>query len=153
MRAISLILFLIFNCSLSAQENSTVKFSELHKLQQQNPRPVLVKIYTGWCGICKIQDKQVAKSQELKTLLAQNFYYLELDAETKQEITFNAIRYTFIPHGLTGGVHALAAQFNPAGSYPAWVLLSSDYKILWQYNGLIKPDDWQALIKAAAALR
>lgn len=140
MRAISLILFLIFYCSLSAQENIAVKFSKLHKLQQQSPRPVLVKIYTGWCGICKIQDKQVAKSQELKTLLAQNFYYLELDAETKQSITINNITYTFTPHGLTGGMHALAAQLNPIGSYPAWILLSPDYKILWQYNGLIKPD-------------
>lgn len=141
MRAILLLLFLLFYPVLHAQENSTVKFSELHKLQQKSPKPVLVKIYTGWCNICKIQDRQIAKSQELKTLLAQNIHYLELDAETKQEITFNTIRYTFIPHGLTGGVHALAAQLNPAGSYPAWVLLSPDYKILWRCNGLTKPDD------------
>lgn len=139
MKKICCITFLLFTVSLGyGQKSYAVSFKNLEQKMAQQPRSILIKIYTGWCAICKIQDKQIEKDSGLQQLLANNYYYIELDAETREPITFNRTTYTFIPHG-TGGLHALAALLGEAkGSYPCWVLLSPDYTIEARYNGLIK---------------
>ncbi|RWX03746.1 thioredoxin family protein [Flavobacterium cerinum] len=139
MKKIVSITLLLFAVSFGySQKSYGISFKELEQKMAQQPRPILIKMYTGWCAICKIQDKQIEKDSALQQLFANNYYYIELDAESREPITFNTTIYTFIPHG-TGGLHALAALLGDAkGAYPSWVLLSPDYKIEARYNGLIK---------------
>lgn len=139
MKKVCSILLLLFAASIGySQKSYGISFKELEQKMTQQPKPILIKMYTGWCAICKIQDKQIEKDKALQEILANNYYYLELDAESRTPITFNGTVYKFVPHG-TGGLHELAAQLGDAkGSYPCWVLLSPDYKIAVRYNGLIK---------------
>lgn len=139
MKKIFVISLLLFAVSIGySQKSYGISFKELEQKMTQQPRPILIKMYTGWCAICKIQDKQIEKDSALQQLLANNYYYIELDAESREPITFNTTIYTFIPHG-TGGLHALAALLGDSKcAYPSWVLLSPDYKIEARYNGLIK---------------
>lgn len=127
--------------SVSHGQNSYV--STFEKLKVQNtlaPRPILIQISAPWCAVCKIQQRKIEKDNSLKAVLAKSYYYIELDAECKDDITFNGQLYSFIPHGTTGGVHGLAVHLDPAGAYPAWILISPDYKMLYRYNGLLQPD-------------
>jgi hypothetical protein len=139
MKKILSILLLLLTVSFGySQKSYGVSFKELEQKMTQQPRPILIKMYTGWCAICKIQDKQIEKDNALQQILANNYYYIELDAESREPISFNKTIYTFIPHG-TGGLHALAALLGEAkGSYPCWVLLLPDYTIEVRYDGLIK---------------
>ncbi len=133
-----LILFLFTTSVLLSQEKNTVSFEELPSKMQAEPRPILIKVHTKWCSICKIQDKRIEKSPELKKALSEKVYYLQLDAETKETIVFNNKVYKFIPHGTTGGLHELAAHLCGTGNaYPCWVILSPGYKKLSQYSGLL----------------
>lgn len=135
-------ILLLFAVSFGyGQKNYTVSFKELEQKMTQQPRYIIIKMYTDWCAICKIQDKQIEKNDSLKEILAHNYYYLEFNAESREAVTFNGTVYKFIPQG-TGGLHEFASQLSEAkSSYPAWVLLSPDYKIIARYNGLFKSGD------------
>ncbi|MCO6148204.1 thioredoxin family protein [Flavobacterium sp. NRK1] len=143
-----LILLIIFAASFGySQKNYTVTFTELTLKMAQEPRPIIIKIYTDWCAICKLQNKQIEKDSNLMQLLVNNYYYIAFNAESHEAIVFNGKVYHFIPQG-TGGINALAAELSKAkSSYPYWVFLDSDYKILFQYNGLLKSKHLNTLLK------
>lgn len=112
----------------------------------EESRPILIKMHTDWCAVCKLQDRQIEKDKALQHQLAEGFYYIEFDAESRESLVFNGTEYNFIPHG-TGGLHALAAELSETkASYPAWILLSPDYTILARYNGLLKSGELREIL-------
>jgi thioredoxin-related protein len=131
-----------------SQKSYAVTFTALPEKMAETPRPLLIKVYTDWCSICKIQDKKIEKDKELQAVLANQYYYLELNAESTEAVSFNGKVYRFIPHGVSGGIHELAMQLcNKQAAYPCWVLLSKDYKTRLLYNGLIQAKDLKHLLK------
>ncbi|MCR5861544.1 hypothetical protein LRS05_05040 [Flavobacterium sp. J372] len=138
-----ILLFLVFTLSSHAQH--VTKFEELQLKMIAEPRPVVVKIYTQWCSVCKLQDKKIQKDERLKNIFNGSVYYLELDAESRKTITFGNKVYQFIPNG-TGGVNKLAAELCLSQSYPCWVFLAPDYSVIQTYSGLLKPEQLAHII-------
>lgn len=132
---ISLSLALAF----SSYAQHVTKFEELQLKMIAEPRPVVVKIYTQWCSVCKLQDKKIQKDERLKNIFNGAVYYVELDAESRKTITFGNKAYQFIPNG-TGGVHRLATELCPSQNYPCWVFLAANYNVIQAYSGLINPE-------------
>ena len=124
--------------AMTAYCQQRITFDVLPQKMALEPRPIAIKIYTDWCGICRLQDRQLAKSDDVKKLLTEKYYYLELNAETCKTLLFGGRVYKFIPNG-TGGINALAAELCNSQSYPCWVFISEDYKVVSTYNGLLKP--------------
>lgn len=129
-----------------SQKNYVITFRDLPQKMAKESRPILIKMHTDWCAVCKLQDRQIEKDKALQHQLAEGFYYIEFDAESREPLVFNGTKYSFIPHG-TGGLHALASELNEAkASYPAWILLSTDYTILARYNGLLKRGELREIL-------
>lgn len=147
MKALQNVLLLLICCTAYSQKPYAVTFGELHMKMKDVPKPVVIKVSTEWCCICKMQDRQIEKSPETQQLLAGDYYYLELDAETRQNIFFGNNEYRFIPNG-KGGIHELAATLCGANSsYPCWVFLSPEYEIVSVYNGLLKKGQLISMLK------
>lgn len=130
--------------STFAQKQKTVlhpiSFKVLQDSMQTNPKPILVKIYTNWCVYCKMQDKQLQQSDSLKEIINSHFYYVELDAESKDTILFNGKLYSYQSNGLSAGINKLAevlGKRNGQLNYPVTLILSSTYNILFYQQGLI----------------
>ncbi len=140
-------LLLLFTISIGySQKDYTVTFEALPEKMAAEPRPVLIKVYTNWCNVCKIQDKKIEVNNELKQMLADKCYFLELDAESRKTIFFNGKEYRFLGNG-TGGMQSLAAAMaNPADGYPTWVLLDASYKYIGTYNGLVEAEKLKELL-------
>ena len=49
--------FLFIFLKGSSQQINWISFNELEKVQKNNPKNVLIDIYTNWCGPCKLMDK------------------------------------------------------------------------------------------------
>ena len=66
------------------------------KLQQEQ-RPVLIDLYTTWCGWCKQMDKRTYSNKKVAEYLQNKFYPVRVDAETHATITWGGRTYQFNP--------------------------------------------------------
>jgi thioredoxin-related protein len=66
------------------------------KLKEQ-PKPILIDLYTTWCGWCKQMDHRTYSNKKVIQYLGDKFYTVRLDAETHNTITWQGRTYQFDP--------------------------------------------------------
>ena len=140
MRILLFALLFIFTCSISAQEVTWLSWNEAYALSQtdKNPKKVFVDIYTDWCGWCKKMDKDTFQNPEVATYMEANYYMVKLDAEGKEDITFDGKTFKFIPNGRRGYHEFAAALLQGKMSYPTVVFLDEEFKMLSPVPGYQK---------------
>jgi thioredoxin-related protein len=100
-------------------------------------RPVLVDVYTDWCGWCKRMDRDVYARADVRDYLARRFVTVKLDAEGTA-----AARYEGRAHTGT----TLARRFKVTG-YPTTVFLRADGGHLVNVPGYIPPERFLTLLR------
>ncbi|WP_269226933.1 thioredoxin family protein [Flavobacterium eburneipallidum] len=118
----------------------TYTFEEAEKLSKENPKPLVVFIHTSWCNYCKMMENSTFKNPEIIAILNNNFYFISLDAENKEDIQFNNHKFQFKPNVQNTGIHELAtalATINSQVVYPTVTILESDYSIVFQKGSFI----------------
>lgn len=118
----------------------TYTFEEAEKLSKENPKPFVVFIHTSWCNYCKMMENSTFKNPEIIAILNNNFYFISLDAENKEDIQFNNHKFQFKPNGQNTGIQELAtalATINSQVVYPTVTILESDYSIVFQKGSFI----------------
>lgn len=110
----------------------------------QDAKPLLILLSTDWCKYCQMQKNQLQKNTDFQNG-ADHFYYIEFDAESKENTTFHQQNFAFNP---TFKTHELAIALNGSHkmSYPTWVLLNTDYQVLFRHNGVLLPKQIQELL-------
>jgi thioredoxin-related protein len=122
-------------------------------------RPILVDVYTDWCGWCKRMDRDVYARDDVRGYLSQHFVLVRLNAESTDEA-----RYA----GRTITSRALAQQLRVSG-YPTTIFLKPNgdhianvpgyvpadrFKVMLQYIGedhIGRGESWEEFEKSAAA--
>lgn len=125
-------------------------FEEAEKLSKENPKPLVVFIHTSWCNYCKMMENSTFKNSEIITILNTDFYFIPLDAESKNNIDFNNHTFKFIPNGTTTGLHELAISIATIDSqliYPTITILASDYSMLFQKHSYIKSEELHVVLE------
>lgn len=141
MNSVFQILFLIFALNLNAQES--VPILELEYKLNQNKKYVIIELYTDWCGICAIQDKKIQKNEKLVYLLENEFYYVKFNAESKDKLTLNGIKF----QNPNGKIHEFAKAISPdSNAFPAWIIMNPEFEIIFQYNGLIEAENFKSIL-------
>jgi thioredoxin-related protein len=100
-------------------------------------RPVLVDVYTDWCGWCKRMDREVYSRRDVQDYLARKFVVVRLNAESNE-----VARY----EGRTYSSRALAARFGVNG-YPTTIFLGSDGNYLGNVPGYTPADRFLLLLR------
>jgi thioredoxin-related protein len=141
-----LFLFIFFGCfTIYAQEIkgkevlNIFTFEEVEELHQQIPKPILVFLYTDWCKICFGMKKTTFKNRKVIQLLNEKFYFIKLNAEEKQDITFLGKMFTYKPTGTNTGMHELAVELGTIKKiiiYPTTIILNTVFEIDTQLTGL-----------------
>ena len=145
---IFLIVGILFPLTVFSQIISQ-SFEQLAGLQKTQNRFVVVFIHTDWCKYCQAMKNTTFKDKEIAGLLNQNFWFVDLNAEEKSDITFNGQTYKFRPTGNNTGIHELAEQFtslNGEAAYPSICILNSDFEIIFQYNQLLSTNALRLLL-------
>jgi len=71
-----------------------ISMSKLNELYAQSPKPILIDVYTTWCGWCKEMDRTTYKNKKLTTYVNEYYYAVKMDAESSAQIVFNKKSYT-----------------------------------------------------------
>lgn len=129
-----------------SQEVKWLSIEEAVKKNAENPKKIVVDVYTDWCGWCKVMDKNTFKHPVIAKYLNENFYAVKLNAEQKEDIILNGTTYKFVEQGRRG-YHELAAKLlNGNMGYPSVVFLDEQVRVIQPLSGYIKPQPFDEII-------
>jgi thioredoxin-related protein len=114
----------------------TYQFEQLDSLQKKEARPVAIFIHTDWCKYCAAMKNTSLQNKEVISILNEQFYFIEFNAEEKRNITILGNTFKYKPSGNNTGIHELAEQLatiNGKVSYPTLSFLNSKYEITFQH--------------------
>ena len=121
-------------------------FEEAIALHEENPKKLLIDLYTDWCGWCKVMDKKTYSKAEIANYINENFYPVKFNAEQQEPVEFRGRTFNFIAQGRRG-VHELAAALTRNQlSYPTTVFMDEELRIIQSIAGYLKPDQMEPIL-------
>lgn len=123
-----------------------ISFEKAIELSKTNPKPILIDVYTDWCGWCKKMDATTYDNKTIVEYINNNFYAVKFDAEQKEAITFKGETFNYQKSGRSG-VHELAyALLQGKLSYPSTVFLDKETNYIQAIPGFIQTEKMEKIV-------
>ncbi len=133
-----------FNLSSSAQIK-WMTAGEITAAYAKEPRPILIDLYTDWCGWCKRMDKATYADPRVVAYINTKYYAMKYNAESKQPVEFNNRKFAFVPEYRANefAVYLTGGKLQ----YPTTVFLSSPSAPPAPLAGYLVPKDIEGPLK------
>jgi uncharacterized protein YyaL (SSP411 family) len=146
----SSVLFIFLICSSfsanhpAGEKIQWISFEEAEKKLAEKELPVLVDIYTDWCGWCKVMDQKTYSKSIVAGYLNSKFYAVKFNAESKQPITWRGKVYKYNPEQK---LHSLAkALITGEMGFPNTVFIANKQADPQSIAGYLTPKDLQVFV-------
>jgi thioredoxin-related protein len=140
MKKIITLLLIAFALHTNAQEKvNWLSFKKAIEINKTNPKPLLIAIYTDWCGWCKKMDKETYTNPIIAKYVNENYHAVRLNGEGKDPITYKDYTFKFNQQGNTKYHELSAALQNGKLSYPTTVILNKEEQLLDRIPGYLTP--------------
>lgn len=137
MKPFALLFIALFGCQLlMAQEEGTpakinwMSLEEAQKLNEKEPRKIMIDLYTSWCGWCKRMDATTFSHPQVVEYVNKKYYAVKLDAETRDTIHFREQEFVNpnppSTRRATHQIAAIGAQENGRLGFPTIVYLDEE---------------------------
>ena len=93
-----IIVLVFFSSAFMPEKKDKVKWLTVADLQaaySQNPKPIMVDVYTDWCGWCKVMDKETYNNDNVAAYINEHYYAVKLNAEQKETLEWNGKKYNY----------------------------------------------------------
>lgn len=141
---------MLFDIEASVADINWLSWEQAVKANARSAKPLVVDVYTDWCGWCKRMDATTFKDPRVAEYVNANFYAVKLDAEQKGDIVYDGTTFSFQQQGKRG-VHTLAASLLDGRlSYPSIVYLNGEMERTMISPGFKDADALLAELKQAA---
>lgn len=138
------------NTYVESTENSAVNwisFDEAYIKCKKNPRPILVDVYTKWCGPCKMMSSQTFNHPQIAKYINDNFYAVKFDAESKDSVKFDKYVFTSTDMSNPKAPHQFAASIlDNQLAYPSIVFLNNQIQRLDIIKGFMPPQNFEPVL-------
>ena len=144
---VTVVFLMVGSLSLHAQtastktmisEESPVKwltFEQAIEKSKTEKRKIFIDVFTDWCGWCKVMDKNTFSEANVAKILNEKFYPVKFNAEQTEDVVFSGTTFKFIPQGSKGTHQLAAALLNNQMSYPNFVFLDEDFRLIPIFQG------------------
>ena len=100
-------------------------------------KPVIVDVYTDWCGWCKRMDRDTYSRAEVSEYLNRHFVVVRLNAESNERVSYGGRALT---------ARSLAGGFQVTG-YPTTIFLRASGEHMVNVPGYLPPDKFMKLVR------
>ena len=109
---------------------------------QKEPRKIMVDVYTGWCGWCKVMDQRTFPNDKVASYVSEKFYAVKLDAEMKDTVTIGTQKYIWQNGYNQAGVALLQGKM----SFPTIVYLDEKFNMIQPVPGFQEAQQFHQVI-------
>jgi thioredoxin-related protein len=88
-----LIFFILVIPFLSSAQVKWMTMDEALAAQKKEPRKILLKSYTDWCGNCKWMDKYAFAKADIAHYINENYYPVAFNAEGTTQVNYKGKKY------------------------------------------------------------
>lgn len=154
MKRIVLMFCLLVSLAMTAQEEiQWMSMNEALAAQQEEPKKILMDVYTKWCGPCKLMDKRTFTNPDVIAYINENFYPVKFDAEGTEEITYDGFTYTnpnYQPDRKGRNAQHFFADAMRIDSYPSLAFFDDNGKYIQAIPGYRTPQQLEIYLKMIA---
>lgn len=112
-----------------------ISMEEAFRKIQQEPRKVLIDVYTDWCGWCKRMDQTTFSNAQVAEYVNKHYYAVKFDAEQRETITLGDQSFKYVAEGRRGYHELAAALLQGKMSYPTVVFLDDQFNMIQPIPG------------------
>ncbi len=123
---------------------------EALKLNKQNPKKILIDVYTDWCGWCKKMDRDVYTNPVIAQFLNANFYAVKFNAETTDTVIFNDRKFINEKKGERSPNQFAEALLQGQMSYPSVAYLTEKLEYIFTIPGYKTPSQLEVILNYVA---
>lgn len=151
-KSIIIAIFAFLTLGAKAQETKeTIKwmdFNDAVEACKKEPKLIFIDVFTDWCGWCKWMDASTFKNPVIAKYMNDKFYAVKFDAERSDTIVFNGYTFTGITRadGRKGAHQLAAALLQNKLSYPSYVLMDENFRILQVIGGYQEVQQFEPMI-------
>lgn len=150
MRSIISFLFFLSAVSINAQKINWMTMNEALAAQKEEPKKIVMDVYTNWCGPCKLMDKNTFSNKDVINYINDNYYAVKFNAEGTEEITFEGFTYTN-PNFREGRKGRNATHFFADAlrlqAYPTLVFFKENGELIQGVPGYQDPKEIEVYLK------
>ena len=148
----TLALIFILASTVAAQQAQVnwMSLEEAVAAQQDEPRKIVMDVYTQWCGPCKMMMSRTFTNQQVIDYMNANYYSVKFDAESPNPVQFKG--KTFENPGWKQNVrgrnspHQLSRALN-VNAYPTLVYLDENADVIAPISGYKTPPQLEMYLK------
>lgn len=127
-----------------AQKINWISLEEAFAKTQQEPRKILIDVYTDWCGWCKVMDQKTFTDPKVVNYVNKNYYAVKFNAESRKDIKIGDKVYKF---DSANRVHEAAiALLQGNMSYPSIVYLDEQFNMIQPVPGYMEAKPFHQVI-------
>lgn len=138
----------LFVCSFLIPKKEKIKWLSITELQTayaKEPKPILIDVYTSWCGWCKVMDKDTYSNDNVVRYINEHYYAVKLNAESSEDLVFASKKYSY---NKSYNAHELAVYLlHGRMGYPTTVLLPALNAQPAPLSGYLKPHELEPPLK------
>jgi thioredoxin-related protein len=140
------VIFVLTAVVTQAQEVKWLSFEEAIELNKANPKPILVDLYTDWCGWCKKMDATTYKNEVIVKYINDNYYAVKMDGEGKDNINFKGKTFKFVQNGRSKYHELAAAILKGKMSYPSTAFFNAEEQLLQTIPGYLTKERFEKIL-------